>query len=246
MTREWDAEAYDRLPIPMTRWGIDVIGRLDLRGDERALDAGCGTGQVTQELLRRLPRGHVIALDGSASMIEAARRRLGAERVTYLVHDLLEPLPLEPVDVVLSTATFHWIADHDRLFTNVAAVMAPGGRLEAQCGGRGNIARLEAIVRSLGRDEGFDAKRYPGPEETTERLERAGFVEARCWLQDEPTVLPEEDLELYLRTVCLGGLIEPMDEDRATVFVREVAQAMPQPMIDYVRLNISARRALSG
>jgi trans-aconitate 2-methyltransferase len=188
----------------------------------------------------------VIALDGSTSMIEAARRRLGAERVTYLVHDLLEPLPLEPVDVVLSTATFHWIADHDRLFANLAAVVAPGGHLEAQCGGRGNIATLEAIVRSLGRVEGFDAKRYPGPEETTERLERAGFVEVRCWLQDEPTVLPREDLDLYLRTVCLGGLIEPMDAHEAAGFVHEVADAMAEPLIDYVRLNISARRAPSG
>ena len=65
MPRDWDAEAYDRLPIPMTRWGTEVVGWLDLAGDERVLDAGCGTGQVTRELLQRLPKGTVVALDGS-------------------------------------------------------------------------------------------------------------------------------------------------------------------------------------
>lgn len=245
MPRDWDADAYDRLPIPMTGWGLKVIDRLDLRGDERVLDAGCGTGQVTEALLRRLPNGRVIALDGSPSMIEAARERLGSDRATYLVHDLLDPLPpsLDPVDVIISTATFHWIGDHDRLFANLAAGLRPGGRLEAQCGGRGNIADIEAVVRSLGRDEGFDAKTFPGPKETAERLERAGFVDVRCWLQDEPTMLPGEDLELYLATVCLGGLTEHMAEEEATTFAREVAAAMPEPLIDYVRLNISARRA---
>ena len=242
MPRDWDAEAYDRLPIPMTAWGLRVLGRLELRGDERVLDAGCGTGQVTEALLARLPRGEVVALDGSVSMIEAAQERLGVERVTYLTHDLLEPIPIEPVDAIVSTATFHWIADHDQLFMNLAGVLRSDGVLEAQCGGRGNIARIEAIVRAMGYGDAFDAKRFPGVEETSERLERAGFVDVRCWLEDEPTLLPAEDLELYLATVCLGGVTEHMAGDDASKLVHEVADAMHGPLIDYVRLNISARR----
>src|SRR6476661_6934333 len=107
MPRDWDADAYDRLPIPMTRWGTEVVGWLDLAGDECVLDAGCGTGQVTHELLRRLPSGTVVALDGSPSMIEQARVRLADDRVEFLVHDLLDPIPVRPVDAVLSTATVH-------------------------------------------------------------------------------------------------------------------------------------------
>lgn len=244
MPRDWDAAEYDRLPIPMTGWGLAVLDRLALTGDERVLDAGCGTGQVTEALMARLPRGHVIALDGSPSMIEAARTRLGADRVTFLVHDLLQPIPVEPVDAVISTATFHWIRDHDRLFANLAAVLRPGGALEAQCGGRGNIATIDAIVRSLGHGAGFDAKRFPGAEETARRLRSAGFTDVRCWLHDEPTLLPADDLERYLATVCLGGVTEAMSPDDAAAFVREVARAMPEPLIDYVRLDISARRAL--
>ena len=70
MTREWDAAAYERLSAPQTRWGQVVVDRLELDGNERVLDAGCGTGRVTAMLLERLPRGRVIGLDGSAAMID--------------------------------------------------------------------------------------------------------------------------------------------------------------------------------
>src|SRR5438045_5843592 len=133
---DWNANAYDRVADPQARWGATVLERLPLDGDERVLDAGCGTGRVTALLLERLPRGRVVALDGSPSMIEEARRRFaGDARVELVTADLARPLPLAAaVDAVLSTATFHWIADHGALFRNLAAVLRPGGRLCAQCG----------------------------------------------------------------------------------------------------------------
>ena len=75
--REWDAETYDAVSDPQFEWGMEVLERLELRGDETALDAGCGSGRVTAELLERLPEGRVIAVDGSEAMIEKARERLG-------------------------------------------------------------------------------------------------------------------------------------------------------------------------
>ena len=246
MTREWDAAAYDRLPIPMTRWGKHVLSWLELQGDERVLDAGCGTGQVTAALLQRLPRGEVVALDGSASMIERARERLWDDRVTYVVADLHRPLPLDgPVDAVLSTATFHWVLDHDALFRNVASVMRAGAQLAAQCGGEGNIASIEAALRGLGEDS-VGRKHYAGPSRTRERLEATGFSEVEVWLHEEPTPVPEDDLEPYLEAICLGDHVQGMDADDRRTFVEEVARRMPASTIDYVRLNIRARRAGSA
>jgi trans-aconitate 2-methyltransferase len=242
MPRDWDAGAYDRLPIPMTRWGETVVGWLDLAGDERVLDAGCGTGQVTARLLERLPEGSLVALDGSRSMIDQARDRLGDARVAYLVHDLLDPIPIEPVDAVLSTATFHWILDHDRLFANLAAVLRPGGQLAAQCGGAGNTVELGRVVRELGYDLQED-KNFADPERTRERLERAGFVGVECWLHPEPTPIPRGDLELYLRTICLGAVMQRIPADERDDFLEQAAERLPGGVIDYVRLNIRARRA---
>jgi len=242
--RDWDAAAYDRLSTPMTRWGAEVVGRLELRGDERVLDAGCGSGKVTSILLDRLPAGRVVALDGSPSMIEVARTNLGrfGDRVEFAVADLQEPLPIEgKVDAVLSTATFHWIPDQDALYRNLAAVLRPGGRLVAQCGGKGNIATIDAAVQRLGHDLGD--KRFATPEATRERLEHFGFEDIDVWLHDEPTQVPSEDLEAYLRTICLGSQVEAMGPDEAAAFVHEVAIRLPGPRIDYVRLNITASRA---
>ena len=243
MTREWDATAYERLSAPQTRWGRVVVDRLELDGNERVLDAGCGTGRVTSILLERLPHGRVIALDGSSAMISEAGARFADEpRVELVVADLTHPLPIdEPVDAILSTATFHWITDHPSLFRNLASVLRPRGQLVAQCGGAGNISSLERIISGMGFTFG-GGKTFATAEETRARLEVAGFEDIVTWLNDEPTPIPADDLEGFLQTVCLGGIADDMGEDERARFVHEVATRMPEPVIDYVRLNITARR----
>lgn len=241
---DWDAATYDRVADPMARWGATVLARLPLLGAERVLDAGCGSGRVTEHLCERVPRGAVVALDLSAAMLVEARRRLArfGARVTLVQADLARPLPLGAVDAVFSTATFHWVRDHDALFANLAAVLRPGGPLVAQCGGAGNIARVHAAARAAGVD--LDATYFATPADTERRLLAAGFVAVRCWLQDEPTALaPGEPLETYLRTVCLRRHVEALAPPDREGFVREVAQRLGEPVIDYVRLNILARRA---
>jgi trans-aconitate 2-methyltransferase len=230
----------------MARWGASVVDRLPLEGDERVLDAGCGTGRVTAVLAERLPNGRVIALDGSRSMIEQARDRLATfgDRIEYVVADLGSPLPIHrPIDAILSTATFHWVPDHDALFRNLAAVLRPRGRLVAQCGGVGNIASIQAVLATIG-DGWLGDVHFETPEATARRLEAAGFVDVDCWLSDEPTTFePGEPFETYLRTVVLGSHVARLPESERAAFVHDVASRLAEPRIDYVRLNIGARLA---
>src|ERR1700704_4519342 len=135
-TRDWNAASYARTAAPVEAFGHRLLDRLDLHGDETVLDAGCGAGGVTAELVARLPDGRVIGVDGSRSMIDRARERLGT-RAELRVGNLLELELDEPVDVVFSSATFHWIADHDRLLARLFAGRKPGGRLRAEGGGAG-------------------------------------------------------------------------------------------------------------
>jgi trans-aconitate 2-methyltransferase len=245
MPRDWDARTYDRVADPMTRWGETVLERLPLAGDERVLDAGCGSGRVTERLAERLPNGQVVALDGSPAMVDVARERLApfGDRIEYVVADLGKPLPIEPVDAVLSTATFHWVPDHDALFRHLAAVMLEGGRLVAQCGGSGNIASIRRVLATLG-DGWLGDVHFETPEATVRRLAAAGFDEIECWLTDEPTTLePGEPFESYLRTVVLGSHLARMAPSEHDAFVHAVAAGLPEGRIDYVRLNIVARRA---
>ena len=241
----WDATTYDRIADPMTRWGTAVLGRLDLRGDETVIDAGCGSGRVTEQLLERLPRGRVIALDADAAMIAEARQRLArfGDQVQFAVADLQQLLPVPaPADAILSTAVLHWIPDQDAVARNFAAALRPGGQLVVQCGGGPNIARVMAAIRATGMTwEG--PWHYAYPEEARERYTRAGFDAVETWLNDEPTTFEsDEALEQYLATIIVRAHLARLPEDERAGFVHAVAQALPNRTIDYVRLNIVARR----
>jgi trans-aconitate 2-methyltransferase len=244
--RDWDGATYDRISAPQTAWGREVLERLPLAGDERVLDAGCGSGRVTEMLLRRLPRGRVVAVDASPSMAASARERLGAA-VDVRVMDLVELELEEPVDAILSTATFHWIADHPRLFSRLRATLRPGGRLVAQCGGEGNVRRTREAAQAAGGEEPFAPymEGWDGPWNFSpaglaqERLLAAGFREARCWLVPV-TVQPPEPRE-FLRTVNLGTHLMRLPEDLRERFVDAVHERVGEPYtLDYVRLNMDA------
>jgi trans-aconitate 2-methyltransferase len=244
--RNWDGASYDRISGTMEALGLEVLSRLDLEGEELVLDAGCGSGRITQALLDRLPHGRVIAVDQSASMVEAARQRLGPE-VDVRVADLLDLSLEEPVDAVLSTATFHWISDHDLLFRRLHAALRPGGRLVAQCGGEGNIDILRGKVATLVAREPYAEHfanwrapwNYAGPLQTQERLLSAGFASAECWLTPAPRE-PEHPRE-FLATIVLGPHVQQLPEELRDRFMDDVLDLLGEPVVvDYVRLNIDA------
>jgi trans-aconitate 2-methyltransferase len=247
--REWDADTYDAVSDPQFEWGMEVLERLELRGDEVAVDAGCGSGRVTEQLADRLPNGRVIAVDGSEAMVEKAKERLG-ERAEYVVSDLVELELPEQVDLVFSTATFHWILDHGRLFRQLHALLSPGGRLVAQCGGDGNVAAHGQAIRKVAADPEYAPHltqarglwNFASPEETEPRLRDAGFAEARCWLEPKP-VQPEQPLA-FISTVTLGPVLDQLPPEKRQPYAEAVLAQHEQPLVlDYVRLNIEARVA---
>jgi trans-aconitate 2-methyltransferase len=244
---DWNATAYDRISDPQARWGAEVLARLPLSGDETVLDAGCGSGRVTELLAERLPLGRVIALDASPAMLEEAARRLApfGPRVSYVAADLEQALPpaIAPVDAILSTAVFHWIRDHDALFRHLAAVTRPGGRVVAQCGGAGNVRRFSAVVARVTGGGGIE-RTFETPEATERRLADAGFTNIRCWLSDATTRFePGDPFETFLETVCLRDHVSGLAAADRRRLARSVAAQMGEPVLDYVRLNIDAVRA---
>lgn len=246
MPREWDARTYDTLPLPHQQWGRRTLERLRLRGDEVVLDAGCGTGRDTALLLERLPAGRVVAVDASSRMLERLRERLAGrlDRVEVIQADLTEPPPAAlEVDAVFSVAAFHWIADHQALFANLAKALRPGGQLVAECGGQGNVAAVAAALREVQGDSGPAVWNFAGVDDTRRRLERAGFTAIEVGLLPDPARLePGEQLHRYLATVVLGSHLDRLPAAERDGFVRAVAERLPEPVVDYVRLTISARR----
>jgi trans-aconitate 2-methyltransferase len=247
---DWDAATYDRLADPQEEWGREVLARLDLGGDETVLDAGCGSGRVTRLVLDRLPEGRVIGIDASPSMIAKARETLGDdERLELEVRDLVE-LDLDgEVDAVYSNATFHWVLDHERLFARLHAALRPGGALEAQCGGQGNVAEWQDAIEASNGDERFAAYLRTMPPatyfasvgDTQVRLARAGFEVGGVWLERR-TVAPRQPRE-FVRSVGLAKQLERLPPALRDEYVDTVLGSMTRPLVlEYVRLNISARR----
>jgi trans-aconitate 2-methyltransferase len=247
-TRDWDARTYHRVSAPHQDWAEALLDRLDLRGDETVLDAGCGSGRVTLKLLERLPAGRVIAVDGAPSMVAEARALLG-ERAAVIQADLVRLELPEPVDAIFSSAVFHWIADHDALFARLFAALEPGGRLVAQCGGKGNIAAFRRRAQEVGARPPYAEHLagwqgpwlYASAEETAERLERAGFVDVRAWLQPWAVTPPEP--EAFVRSICLHPHTERLPPELRDAYVADVLAAAGDPLVlDYVRLNLDAKR----
>jgi trans-aconitate 2-methyltransferase len=257
--REWNSGAYHELSEPQLLWGKRVLSWLSLRGDETVLDAGCGTGRVTAELLDLLPRGRVVAVDFSENMLHTAREHLRprfAERVAFVEADL-QFLPFDGAfDGIFGTASFHWVRDHDRLFRALRQALRPGGWLCAQCGGHGNIAKLLARAAVLSSQPPYaqylSAYGHPWEfataETAAERLRRAGFIEIETDLEEAPASFQtSEEYREFLSTVVLRTHLEriPSNEAREQfleALARQAAKDDPPFQLDYCRLNLRARR----
>ena len=256
---EWNAASYHKVSGPQTRWGQKVLSRLHVRGDERAIDAGCGSGRLTGELMERLPKGRLIAIDRSWNMLITARTNLrpafGA-RVAFAQVSLPDLPFSEWADLVFSTATFHWVQDHQALFNGIFRALRSGGRLFAQCGGGANLRRARALAAGVMTSPEFARyfEHWPGPWEyaypdvTAERLAKAGFSEIETNLEEMPTTLASEaDYREFVTTVIYHAHLQQLpDEASKQSFIDHVtalAANEPTPFtLDYWRLNISARR----
>lgn len=254
--REWDATAYHHLSEPQFTWGRRVLDRLTLHGNERVLDAGCGSGRLTRELAKRVGSGFAVGCDLSENMAHAAAASFGAAAARAVVCADLSTLPFAATtfDAVFSTATFHWILDHDRLFAELRRVLRSRGQLEAQCGGGPNLASVHARADALRAQPMFrvqfaswhDPWLFASAGDAETRLRRAGFREAHCWLEAAPTPFATEDryrafLESVVMRPYLARLSEPELRRRfLDDLVEQAAGDTPAFTLDYWRLNISA------
>jgi trans-aconitate 2-methyltransferase len=253
-SREWNSSVYHRLSDPQVSWGKKVLSRLKLRGDEVVLDAGCGTGRLTADLLEALPHGRVVGVDLSQNMLKSAHEHLAqfGSRVNLVACDLLHLPFVRAFDGIVSTAAFHWVLDHDQLFLYLHRALVPGGWLEAQCGGGPNLVWLRQRADALAATSSFapffagfrEPWLYQYAEGAAETLRRAGFIEVETSIEPAPTVLdgPEQYSE-FVRSIILRRHLEnlPTEEQRTQFMARLTEQAAeddPPFSLDYWRLNL--------
>ncbi|MGY1722243.1 class I SAM-dependent methyltransferase [Blastococcus sp. SYSU DS0533] len=251
-TVDWDADSYAQLSTPQQAWAQEVLARLRLRGDETVYDLGCGAGLITEQLADLAPRGWVVAVDASPAMARATKARLG-DRAEVIVADVRRFTWPQPADVLVSTATLHWIPDHPGLWRHLHTLLRPGGTLAVQCGGAGNIPGVERAMAYLASQAPFAAHlspfRSPWTFDSVDTARRdvaaAGFVDVRVWSQRR-TARPPDMLAFLANSVAVTEL-DRLPHDLHSRYTADLFTALGAPEeLAYVRLNVDARAGSSG
>jgi SAM-dependent methyltransferase len=212
---------------------------------DRILDLGCGDGVLTEALAAMGCR--VVGVDSSAEQVNAAKQRgvdarvMDGERLTFETE----------YDAVFSNAALHWMKRADDVIDGVWRALVPGGRFVAECGGEGNVAKIEAALLAALDPRGLDGMRhypwyYPSIDEYRGRLTARGFVVRSIDLVPRPTLLPG-DITGWLETFAGAFVALVPETDRAT-FIAEVRESLRKDLCDaagrwtadYVRLRFAA------
>jgi trans-aconitate 2-methyltransferase len=127
---KWDEAQYLKFGGERTRAALELLLRVPMSAAARVTDLGCGTGNSTALLRERWPAAHVIGIDSSDEMLRKARA--DAPTVEWILADLRDYRPAEPVDVLFSNAVMHWVPDHAKLFPLLFEWVRPGGALAVQ------------------------------------------------------------------------------------------------------------------
>lgn len=247
MTQTWDPQAYERDGGFVHGLAGGVLELLHAQRGEYILDLGCGDGQLTRRIAET--GAHVLGVDASAQMVEAARGRgVEAEQANA------EMLPFHDgtFDAVFSNAVLHWVRDQDAMLAQVRRVLRAGGRFVAEMGGHGNVAAIHVALRAaLGRhgygDREDGVNYYPTAESYRARLMRQGFTVDGMAIIPRPTKLTESGMEGWLRTFR-RGVLDGLPEDIREEVVRETVGLLAPALrdeegnwiADYVRLRFAA------
>ena len=259
---QWSPRDYAAHSAAQLAWANELLARLNLRGDERILDLGCGDGRITAQVARAVPTGHVVGLDSSPAMIEFARASYpGASHpnLEFVCQDASAIRLDGPFDVVFSNAALHWIADHAAFYRQVARLMPSGARLITSCGGRGNaadfVAAVEELIRSERWAQGFGDFPFPwsfhGAEESERWLVEARFRPLRVALVAKDMTHADRDgLAAWVRTTWLP-YTQRLPEHRREAFVADAVErfldrhppdAAGRTHVAMVRLEVEAMR----
>lgn len=231
----WNPEDYEKSSSAQYNWALGLISELDLRGDERILDIGCGDGKITSGIASLVPNGSVLGIDISQEMIDFAKGKYTRDKYGKLTFQLGDASSIdfeEEFDLAVSFACLHWVKDHLSVLQGVGRSLRPGGRILFQCGGRGNASEILNMATDLIRRETwskyFQSFAFPyyfyGPEEYSPWLAQAGLKALRVELLSKDMIHNKTGLEGWIRTTWLPYL-ERLPEDMRQVFVGEVADS---------------------
>lgn len=258
MAYEFNGEEYEKASAHQKQWGARLIEELDLAGDERILDLGCGDGVLTARLAQRVPQGRVLGIDASRGMIDTARRHT-AGNLDFAVQDINALDYENEFDLAFSNATLHWIKDHRSMLHRVYRALRQGGAIRFSFAADGNCSGLLTVIKRAmampAHRADFDHFDWPWFMPTLEEyralVSQSGFRDIRIWLENADHFFP--DAEAMIRWVDQPSLVPflaHLAEPRRRAFrnlvveqmVRQTARADGRCFETFRRINVFARK----
>ena len=236
---KWDAKDYKDSSSSQQKWGRDLIPKLNLKGDEKVLDIGCGDGKVTAEIAACVPKGSVLGIDSSEDMVSFAQQSYPATAFPNLAFKAGDARSLDfnkEFDAVFSNATLHWVIDHMPVLEGIKKSLRPSGKVLLQMGGKGNAAKilhvLDTIIQSEKWSQSFTDFPVPygfyEPEEYREWLEYVGLEAKRIELIPKDMIHGgKSELASWIRTTWLPYTQRIPEEIRQT-FIDEIVDKYVQ------------------
>src|SRR5271165_6529514 len=129
---EWKASEYERISALQHTMAEEVLTLLDLKGNERILDIGCGNGKSTSEIAARVPQGSVVGVDASANMVAFASSEYAVSHpnLRFQVADARH-LGFGPeFDLVVSFNALHWVPEQELALRSIRSALKPEGRAQ--------------------------------------------------------------------------------------------------------------------
>ena len=172
------ADSYDAVAILQLEIAKRMGERLDFikLQPKVVLDAGCGTGFITKDLLKRYPKSKVIALDLALNMTRKTKEQGSWLRKPKLVCADAENLPLKPesMDLIVSNLMIQWSNDLSKMFTGFHSVLKPNGLLLFSTFGPDTLKEMRESWSSV--DDAPHTSSFVDMHEIGDDLLKAGFI----------------------------------------------------------------------
>jgi len=244
----WNSDLYNQKHAFVYQYGEGLLELLNPQPNERILDLGCGSGELTQQIAER--GAQVVGIDSSAEMLAKARAQFPAlELYPMDATDFSFP---EPFDAIFSNAVLHWVPDYEAVIRQMAKALKPGGRLVVEFGGKNNVALIvDAVARQL-KERGYSFTPFwffPSIGEYTPVLERYGFNVQLAQHYDRDTLLSDPETGLIDWIDQFGSyFFEGVRPDDKAAILEQVNTKLRSTLFrdgrwyaDYKRIRIVAR-----
>lgn len=228
---EWNAQEYDRLSALQDTMGAEVLSLLQLKGNERILDIGCGNGKTTAAIAGRIPQGSVLGADASSDMIAFAKNHWTADHpnLNFTVADARHLPFRHEFDLVVSFNVLHWIADQALPLQGIHNALKPDGKAQLRMVIKGERTCIEDVIEETRKSphwagyfkEFRDPFLHLTPEQYAALAEQQGFRVLSISMSDKAWDFGSRNAFLARMRVTMIEWVQHLPESDRIAFIND-------------------------